>query len=150
MNMEDLYRLLRASHVQAQGIVDTVSEPLLVLDKSLCIQNANRAFFDTFKVDRDDTIGRPLYQLGDGHWDIPELRRMLEDVILKATAVINFKVERDFPALGARIMLVTARTLYHPDNGSHSMLLSIVDATEQMDELASKDMLFGELRHRMK
>ena len=150
MNMEDLYRLLRSSHVQAQGIVDTVVEPLLVLDQSLCVQTASRSFFETFKVDRYETIGRPLHELGNGQWDIPELRRLLENVIPKAAAVVNFKVEHEFPELGPRTMLVTARTLYHPDNGSHSMLVSIIDATEQMDELASKDMLFGELRHRMK
>jgi two-component sensor histidine kinase len=150
MNMEDLYRLLRSSHVQAQGIVDTVAEPLLVLDQSLCVKTASRSFFETFKVERYETIGRPLHELGNGQWNIPELRRLLEDVIPKATAVINFRVEHEFPELGTRTMLVTARTLHHPDNGSHSMLVSIVDATEQMDELASKDMLFGELRHRMK
>lgn len=150
MNMEDLYRLLRTGHVQAQGIVDTVADPLLVLDESLCVQNASRSFFQTFKVDRDETIGQPIYELGSGQWDIPELRRLLVEVIPKATAVINYEVEHDFPGLGRRTMLLTARTLHHPDNGGHSMLLSIVDATDRYRCDAAKDMLFGELRHRMK
>ena len=150
MNMEDLYRLLRTGHVQAQGIVDTVADPLLVLDESLCVQSASRSFFQTFKVDRDETIGKPIYELGSGQWDIPDLRRLLVEVIPKAAAVINYEVKHDFPGIGPRTMLVTARTLHHPDNGGHSMLLSIVDATDRFRRDEAKDMLFGELRHRMK
>jgi len=150
MNMEDLYRLLRTGHIQAQGIVDTVADPMLVLDSSLCIQNASRAFFETFKVERDDTIGRPIYDIGNGQWDIPDLRRLLADVIPKSTAVINYEVEHVFPELGPRTMLLTARTLFHPDGASHTMLLSIVDATDRQRRNLAKDMLFGELRHRMK
>src|SRR5690606_11302041 len=90
MNMEDLYRLLRSGHVQAQGIVDTISDPLLVLDSNLCVLAASRSFFETFKVDRYETIGHPIYELGDRQWDIPELRRLLEDVIPKATALIDY------------------------------------------------------------
>ena len=150
MNMEDLYRLLRTGHVQAQGIVDTVADPLLVLDESLCVQNASRSFFETFKVNRYETIGKPIYELGNGQWDIPELRRLLLEVIPKTTAIIDYEVEHDFPGLGRRTMLVTARILHHPDNGSHSMLLSLQDATDRSRRDAAKDLLFGELRHRMK
>jgi two-component sensor histidine kinase len=150
MNMEDLYRLLRTSHMQAQGIVDTVADPMLVLDSSLCVQNASRSFFETFKVDRYETIGQPLFELGNGQWDIPELRRLLLEVIPKATAVIDYRVEHDFPGLGPRTMLLTARTLVHPDNASHAMLLSIVDATERFQHAAAKDLLIGEMRHRIK
>ncbi|MCP9629389.1 PAS domain-containing protein [Rhodopseudomonas palustris] len=150
MRMDDLYRMLRTTHVQAQGVVDTVSNPMLVLDAGLHVLNASRAFLETFKVDRDETIGRPLYELGDGQWDIPDLRRLLLDVLPKAETVINYKVEHDFPGIGRRTMLLTARTLSHPDNASHSMLLSIVDDTERSQRDAAKDMLLGELRHRMK
>lgn len=150
LNMEDLYRLLRTGHVQAQGIVDTIDEPLLVLDASLCVQNASRAFFETFKVERYETIGQPIYELGNGQWDIPELRLLLEKVLPKATAIINYEVEHEFPGLGHRTMLVTARTLNHPDRTSHSMLVSLVDVTGGRAADAAKDILFGELRHRMK
>jgi two-component sensor histidine kinase len=148
--MEDLYRLLRAGHVQAQGIVDTVTDPLLVLDGSLCVLTASRSFFETFKVDRYETIGRPLYELGNGQWDIPDLRRLLGEVIPKATAVVNYQIEHEFPGLGHRTMLLTARRLHHPDTASHSMLLSIIDATDRHRQEAARDMLFGELKHRMK
>ena len=150
MDMEDLYRLLRTGHVQAQGIVDTISDPLLVLDESLCVQSASRAFFETFKVDRYETIGQPIDELGAGQWNIPELRRLLHEVITKASAVIDYEVEHDFPGLGRRTMLLTARKLYHPDNGSRSMLLVIVDATDRVHRDALNEILIGELRHRMK
>jgi two-component sensor histidine kinase len=150
MNLEDLYRLMRNGHVQAQGIVDTVPDPLLVLDQNLCIQNASRAFFATFKVGRDETIGQHLYELGDRQWDIPELRRLLDDVIPKSTAVVDYVVEHEFAGLGRRTMLVSAHRLFHPDNISRTLLLSIVDATERHQREAEKEVLIGELRHRIK
>lgn len=150
MNVEDLYRLLRTGHIQAQGIVDTVADPMLLLDGSLRVQSANRAFFETFKVDRDETIGKPIHELGDGQWDIPDLRLLLLQVIPRSSAIINYEVEHDFPGLGRKTMLLTARTLHHPDNSGHTMLLSIVDVTERTRRDAVRDMLFGELKHRMK
>lgn len=150
MNTDDLYRLLQTGHAQAQAIVDTVSDPLLVLDAGLCVQAANRAFFTTFGVDSYETIGQPLYQLGNGQWDIPGLRHLLEDIIPKASAVVNYEVQHDFPGLGQRTMLLTARALQQPGRGSRAMLLAIVDATEQHDRDIAKDLLFGELRHRMR
>ncbi|MBS1165654.1 MAG: signal transduction histidine kinase [Proteobacteria bacterium] len=150
MNVEDLYRLLRTGHIQAQGIVDTVADPMLLLDGDLRVQSANRAFFETFKVDRQETIGKPIDELGDGQWDIPDLRLLLLQVIPRSSAIINYEVEHDFPGLGRKTMLLTARTLHHPDNSGHTMLLSIVDVTERTRSDAVRDMLFGELRHRMK
>lgn len=150
MNTDDLYRILRTGHAQAQGIVDTIADPLLVLDSALCVQAASRSFFEGFRVNRYETIGRPLFELGDGQWDIPELRQLLLEVIPKAAAIIDFEVKHDFPGLGPRVMLLTARTLYQPDGGTHSILLVIVDATDQQRRDAAKDLLFGELRHRIK
>src|SRR5438477_6106545 len=109
MNLKDLYRLFHNADVQAQSIVDTVPEPLLVLDQNLCVETANRAFFETFKLTGDETIGRPLYELGSGQWNISELRQLLEDISPKSTAVIAFEVDSDFPGLGHRNMLVSAR-----------------------------------------
>ncbi|WP_331374827.1 HWE histidine kinase domain-containing protein [Sinorhizobium chiapasense] len=150
MNLEDLYRLLRKGHVQAQGIIDTVPDPLIVLDEKLCVLSASRAFFEKFKVDRDETIGQHFYALGNRQWDIPELRRLLEEVIPKSTAVVDFEVEHEFPSIGHRTMLVSAHRLFHPDNNSRTLLLSVVDATERRRREAEKDILLGELRHRMK
>ncbi|WP_348628591.1 HWE histidine kinase domain-containing protein [Mesorhizobium sp. M2A.F.Ca.ET.042.01.1.1] len=149
VHLEDLYRILRTGHVQAQGVVDTVPFPLLVLDGALCIEDVNRAFLRTFKVNRDDIIGKRIYDLGDGQWDIPELRRLLTDVIPKSTAVIDYKVEHDFPGIGKRTMLVTARTINQDDNGT-TMLVSFVDASDRTRREVEFEILLGELRHRMK
>jgi two-component sensor histidine kinase len=148
VNLEDLYRLLRNEHVQAQGIVDTVPDPLLVLNQDLCVVSASRAFFETFRASRDETLGRPLYELGNRQWDIPELRHLLEEVIPKSTAVIDYEVRHDFPGVGRRTMLLSAHRLFHPDNNSTTLLLSIEDATERRRRDEEKDVLLGELRHR--
>ncbi|MDB5596314.1 MAG: histidine kinase [Hyphomicrobiales bacterium] len=150
MNLEDLYRLLRSGHVQAQGIVDTLETPLVVLDASLAVVSANRAFFSTFEVGRDETIGRPLLALGDGQWDLPDLRKLLLDVIPKAAAVIGYEVTHDFPRLGIRTMLVSARRLVHPDDLSTTMLLNFDDVTAARHASADADILLAETRHRMK
>lgn len=150
MNLEDLYRLLRSGHVQAQGIVDTMDAPLLVLDSSLIVVSANRAFFASFKVGRDETIGSPLLSLGDGQWDIPALRQLLLEVIPKSAAVVGYEVTHEFPGLGRRTMLLTARRLVHPDDTSHTMLLVFEDVTGARHAAAEKDILLEETRHRMK
>ncbi|WP_348526170.1 MULTISPECIES: HWE histidine kinase domain-containing protein [unclassified Mesorhizobium] len=150
MDLEDLYRILRTGHVQAQGIVDTVPDPMLVLDSALTVQSANRAFFRTFGVERYDTIGQHLYDLGNGQWDIPELRHLLAEVIPKSSAVIDYKVTHEFPHIGRKVMLLTARTVFNPDNVSHLMLLSIVDITDRSRKEAEFEAVFGELRHRLK
>jgi two-component sensor histidine kinase len=129
MNLEDIYRLLRGEHVQAQGIVDTVQSPLLVLDQDCCILSASRSFFETFKVNRDETIGHSLFKLGNEQWNIPELRLLLKDVVPKSIVVEGYEVDHDFPGLGRRRMILTARRLFHPDNNSTTLLLSMEDAT---------------------
>lgn len=150
MNMEDLYRILRTGHVQAQGIVDTLADPMLLLDENLRVRSASRAFYHTFQVDRHETLGQSIYELGNGQWNIADLRMLLMDVIPRSDAIIDYRVEHDFPRLGRKVMLLTARTLHHPDNDSHLMLLSFADITERDRPESEKDMLFSELKHRMK
>ncbi len=81
----DLYRLLRSGHVQAQGAVDTITQPIIVLDQNLCLAIANNAFIRTFKVERDAIAGQPFLALGNGQWNIEELRELVASVIPKAT-----------------------------------------------------------------
>jgi two-component sensor histidine kinase len=150
MNLEDLYRLLRSGHVQAQGIVDTLGEPLLVLDQTCCVVSGSRAFFEKFLLERDDTIGRSLFDVGGGQWDIPELRRLLSEVVPKLVAVIGYEVNAVFPPLGRRTMLVSARRLIHPDNISTNMLVTFDDVSDTRRVDAEKDILLAETRHRMK
>lgn len=150
MTLEDLYRLLRTGHVQAQGIVETIEHPLVVLDQGMTILEVNSAFLRTFEVERDDTCGESLFALGNGQWDIPELRRLLQEVIPKAQAVTGYEVTHTFEQLGPRVMLVSARRLLHPDSNSRKLLVEFEDITERRRVDQSKDNLVSESQHRVK
>src|SRR5882762_3788395 len=139
-----------------EAIVDTVREPLIVLDDALRVLVASRSFYRAFNVARHETEGRPLYELGDGQWNIPALRKLLEDIIPHHTTVEEFEVEKDFPTIGRRAMLLNARTVFYEGNNSTSLLLAIEDVTErraleqEKDELLrQKDLLLQEMNHRI-
>jgi two-component sensor histidine kinase len=150
MGLDDLYRLLRDGHAYALGMVETLTTPMLVLDRSLCVVVVSRAFCETFQVQRDETVGRPIYELGSGQWDIPELRHLLEGVIPKSAAVEGYEVAADFPQIGRRTMLLNARRLFHPDNGGTTLLLTVTDVSQLRHEEAERNLLMGEMRHRVK
>jgi two-component sensor histidine kinase len=150
MTLEDLYRMLRSGHVQAQGVVDTLDLPLVVLDQDLRISTANPAFLDAFGVERDETIGQSLFALGNGQWDIPELRALLCAVVPKAAAVIDYAVTHDFPGIGRRTVLVGARRLAHPGGHGKEVLVTFEDVTERGRADSERDVLLAETRHRMR
>ncbi len=139
-----------------QAIVDTVREPLIVLDHDLRVIAASRSFYLKFKVNRDDTQGKLLYDLGDGQWDIPKLRVLLEKIVPERGVMENYEVEHDFPGLGRRTMCLNARKVFY-EGGSHTtILLGIEDITEKLtlerekDELLrQKDVLLDEMQHRV-
>ena len=126
----DQKRILQAALHYTQSIVDTVREPLLVLDKELKVVSANRAFYQTFRVTKPETEGRVVYELGDRQWEIPELRKLLEEIIPQSNAFDNYPVTHDFPVIGRRQMLLNARRLYD-ELGSQRILLAIEDVTGQ-------------------
>lgn len=150
MTLDELYRLLRAGHVQAQGIVDTLEEPLVVLDRDLVVINTNPAFLRAFDVDREETIGQSLFDLGNRQWDIAELRKLLGEIVPKSIAVVGYEVEHEFPDIGQRTVRVSARQLSHPDGKSTQILVVFEDVTERYKADAAKDILLAETRHRMK
>ncbi|MEP7207084.1 MAG: PAS domain S-box protein [Casimicrobiaceae bacterium] len=113
----------------AEAIVETVREPLLVLDKGLHVKMANPSFLRTFRASKGETEGQLLYELGNGQWDIPELRRLLEDIIPQHTEFRDFEVTHDFPAIGRRTMLLNARKLSEPGVNSELFLLAMEDTT---------------------
>lgn len=119
----------------AQNIVDTVREPLLILDATLRVQSANRAFYQTFHVSPAETEGRLIYELGNGQWDIPDLRRLLEDIVPTSSVFNDFELEHTFPVIGRRVMLLNARKL---QAGHHGELLVLamedVTARKQAEE----------------
>jgi hypothetical protein len=141
--------------ILAHAIVDTVREPLIVLDQDLRVVAASRSFYLTFKVNPDDTQGL-LYDLGDGQWDIPKLRLLLGKIVPEQGAMENYEVEHDFPSIGQRTVLLNARKVFY-EKGSHStILLGIEDITEKRilenekdDLIRQKEMLLEELEHRV-
>jgi chemotaxis protein methyltransferase CheR len=145
----------------AKAIVDTVREPLVVLDQDLRVIAASRSFYQTFKVKPNDTEGKLLYELGDGVWDIPKLRSLLgkiipKDAAMEAGAIEAYEVEHDFPEIGRRTMLLNAREVYYEVGSRTNILLGIEDVTEkrvlerEKDELLrQKEILLGELEHRV-
>jgi signal transduction histidine kinase len=114
----------------AQNIVDTVREPLLILDTTLRVRSANRAFYQTFRVSPDQTEGCLVYELGNHQWDIPALRALLEDVIPKRSVFDDFELEHTFPGIGRRVMLLNARKL-RPGDHPELIVLALEDVTER-------------------
>src|ERR1700686_988102 len=110
----------------AQDIVDTVREPLLMLDTTLRVVSANNAFYQTFHVSSAETENRLIYQLGNGQWDIPDLRTLLEDIVPGSSVFNDFVLEHDFPHIGRRVMLLNARKLH-----AEFVLLAMEDVTEK-------------------
>lgn len=140
----------------AQAIVDTVREPLLVLDADLRVVAASRSFYLTFRVNRQDTQGRLLYALGDGQWDIPGLRTLLDKIAPEHGVMEDYEVEHAFPVIGLRVMLLNARKVYYEGNNHTTILLAIEDITarraaerEMQQLLHQKELLLEEMQHRI-
>jgi len=140
----------------AHAIVDTVREPLIVLDQELRVVAASRSFYLTFKVNADDTQGNLLYDLGDGQWDIPKLRLLLGKILPEQGAMEDYEVEHDFPSIGQRTMLLNARRIFYEKGAHATILLGIEDVTEKRtlekekdDLILQKEMLLEELEHRV-
>src|SRR5277367_2060808 len=121
---------LKAIETYAQNIVDTVREPLLILDTTLRVRSANRAFYQTFQVSLGETEGRLIYELGNGQWDIPDLRTLLEDIVPKSSVFDDFELEHTFPAIGRRVMLLNARKLKAGRHGE-LLVLAMEDVTQR-------------------
>jgi chemotaxis protein methyltransferase CheR len=139
-----------------EAIVDTVREPLVVLDDAMRVVVASRSFYRAFEVTPQQIEGRPFYELGAGQWDIPALRQLLDDIIPHHTTIEAYEVEHDFPTIGRRAMVLNARKVFYEGNGNTSLLLAIEDVTErrtlerEKDELLrQKDLLLQEIDHRV-
>jgi chemotaxis protein methyltransferase CheR len=143
--------------VDPLDIVETIREGVLVLEPDLTVSFANRSFCHTFAVAPEHTVGRKLYEIGNGQWDIPMLRTSLETIISGRKTIEAFEVENFFPSIGRRIMAFNARKVYQPDNKIQQILLAIEDVTErarlEREHAAAHErigMLLQELTHRVK
>jgi chemotaxis protein methyltransferase CheR len=151
------------AQILAQAIVNTIPEPFLVLDDKFHVLAASRSFYETFKVDPDQTRECLLYDLGDGQWDIPALRVLLETIIPERTSMDGFEVDHDFPGVGRRTMLLNARKVLYEDSPNATILLAFSDITarrvieqekqdllERTEELLrQKQVLLQEMEHRV-
>ena len=129
-NLKEANRLLDFSRY-AESVVETVREPLLVLDADLKIISANPSFYRTFQVAPAETIGSFIYDLGNKQWDIPKLRELLETILPQKTTFDNYEVEHDFATIGKRTMLLNARQIQRVLGKERIILLAIEDITEQ-------------------
>jgi two-component system CheB/CheR fusion protein len=124
-----LNQALKESRQMYENILNTVREPLLVLDKALKIISANRSFYKTFDASPSETEKHFIYNLGDGQWDIPQLRVLLEEIIPRSNSFEDFEVEHAFPKIGHRKMLLNARRVFGEKISEERILLAMEDVT---------------------
>lgn len=153
---EKTFKTARDACSLAHAIVDSVRDPIIVLDGELRVIVASRSFYRTFKVEAENTEGKLLYELGDGAWNIPKLRLLLEQIIPKHGTMEGFEVEHEFPTIGSRTMCLNARQVFYEGGAGTTILLGIEDITEKHkleraneDLLRQKGVLHDELQHRI-
>ena len=119
-------RALAKAITYADDIIETLREPFMVLDGDLRVKTANRSFYDSFQVSKEETENRLVYDLGNGQWDIPGLRKLLDEVLSRNQSVHDFEVEHSFPILGRKIILLNARP-FPPDSEYPELILLAVE-----------------------
>jgi two-component system CheB/CheR fusion protein len=118
----------RAARLLADNIIDTVREPLLVLDAEMKVISASRAFYQRFRFLPKDVVGRCLYELGNGQWDIPALHKLLEEILPQDQAMEDYAMEEDFPVIGHCRMLLNARQIITAADQPPLILLAMEQA----------------------
>ncbi len=122
---------LNLTRLYAESIVTTIREPLIILNRNLQVRSANKSFYTKFKSHAEETEGRPFFKLGNNQWDIPGLRKMLEQILPDKTSIIDFEFEHDFPAIGTRIMVLNATQILRDNMEDESILVAFEDVTEK-------------------
>lgn len=129
--------LWEKSWTYIRTVVDVVREPILILDKDLRVMAANESFFRTFQVNLKDTENKYVYELGDGQWNIPALKKLLEDILPKNTFFKGFEVTHEFPFIGRKVIILNARQIHFKEDTTLEtfppiILLAMEDVTEIM------------------
>ena len=139
-------RVVRDTLEYAEALVDTVREPLVVLDTDLRILSANRSFYKVFKVKPEETLGEFIFNLGNRQWDIPKLRELLEEILPRNTKFNGFEVEHYFESIGKKVMLLNARRIVRESEGRQLILLAIEDITDRKQAQEQQEILIKELQ----
>ena len=143
-------RSLKEKEEYLASIVHTVRESLVVLDPHFCVLTVNDHFLKTFKVSKKETLGVPLYQLGNGQWDIPKFKELLEGILPTNNPVEEFEVQHDFPHIGKKIMMVNAYRIELEGEYKDRILLAIEDVTERLAIERRKDDFLSIASHELK
>ncbi|MBS3756806.1 MAG: PAS domain-containing protein, partial [Desulfobacterales bacterium] len=114
----------------AESIINTIHEPLIVLNHCLRVISANRSFYDTFQLKPEEAEGRLIYDLGNKQWDIPKLRQLLETLLPQKTVIEDYEIEHEFADIGSRAMLLNVREIHRKSGKERLILLAIEDITE--------------------
>lgn len=126
------------SWIYTKTIIDILREPGVILDAHSTVLVANDAFYTLFQIKPKDTVGKSFYALGNGQWDIPALRNLLEDSLPKDTFLKGFEVEHNFPIIGKRTMILNARHIHSRDNTTSELFPPIIMITiEDVSEIMS-------------
>jgi PAS domain S-box-containing protein len=133
-----------------QSIVDTIRDPLVVLENNMTIVTASKAFLTIFGITEAETRGRRVAELGQHQWDVPALRNLMEKVLPENKPIESFEIEDDFPGLGRRVFNLNARKISQPGNHAHRMLLVFEDITDRKQRERDALTLANEISHRIK
>lgn len=133
-DLKRLEQMEKDARIYAESIVETINQPILVLDKDLRVISSNTSFYSTFQVSPEDTENKFIYDIGNSQWDIPQLRKLLEEIIPKNKHFKNFEVDHVFPGIGRKVMLLNARRVYQDGIGMERILLAIEDITGHKPE----------------
>ena len=137
MGAEFFESLWERSWTYIKTVVDVVREPVLILDKEFRVMAANESFYRTFQVEAKDTEKKIVYDLGNGQWDIPALRKLLEDILPKNTFFKGFEVAHEFPSVGRKVVILNARQIHSKEDNTPGLfppiiLLAMEDVTDMM------------------
>lgn len=142
--------MLKESEEYLSSIVETIRESLIVMDRNYNVLSANSHFLNTFKVSINETKGRQLYELGNGQWNIPELKKMMEDILPTNNPVLDYEVEHEFPHIGRKLMLLNAHRIELEGKFKDRILLAIEDITERRAIEQRKDDFLSIASHELK
>jgi two-component system CheB/CheR fusion protein len=131
----------------AEAIVETVREPLVILNHNFRVVKANKKFYETFQASREKTEGRLIYDLGNGQWNIPTLRELLENILPTHSTFRDFEVTHEFERVGRKVMLLNASEIFDANAQTRTILVAIEDATDRKRAEEALKATNSELQH---